>query len=489
MVTVAIGRGIIHNVFNQRDQLGAQSIRKLWDLEFANGTLIKTTDQMPLLRRQLEVQRQIIEFAADHNFDAIRSKALFDHCRYLDPGAAIEHPLDSQDQSLYRVLKAIGRKVSGTTTDKYQHFLSWDAVPLFASLQPDAALQTLEYFKRIKGTPLWFIWAYNNSGLSCQLTFNYLRSLTVPAHIVSFLKRLVTSEVTEKMVILEFLESIRQTIAGDYWEVRVLPGHLYTNANIPVDVTAAVRNRLASVTQETGDERIASMTSICFPGTKNLRCALCGATREVPDYPMVYFGTRHDLDGFEEPVYCKAIECCHSCGYASSDLSQMPKNPDVIKSRAYRDILCLRWVDERIKASLCHALIMEAAGEYVAAAWAKIQAARTCNHRIPDQVPHDYFVQALKLIEQAHYQGQLMTMDSGQDALLQAELHRRISEFENALKCIQQAQAEITDEHLLDVLKYELHLIAERNSGDHTTYDAIAIVTKDNRRKKKHDSH
>lgn len=247
---VRIGRGIIHNVFNQRDQLGAQSIRNLWDLEFANGTLIKTTDQMPLLRRQLEVQRQIIEFAADHNFDAIRSKALFDHCRYLDPGAAIEHPLDSQDQSLYRVLKAIGRKVSGTTTDKYQRYLSWSSVPLITALQPDAALQTLEYFRSIKGTPLWFVWAYNDSGLSCQLTFNYLRSLTVPAHIVSFLKRLVTSEVTEKMVILEFLESIRQTIAGDYWEVRVLPGHLYTNANIPVDVTAAVRNRLASVTQE-----------------------------------------------------------------------------------------------------------------------------------------------------------------------------------------------------------------------------------------------
>ncbi len=248
--TVRIGRGKITNVFNQRDQLGSPVIRELWDLEFENGRLIQTTDQMPLLRRQLKVQRQIIEFAADQSFDATRSKALFAHCRYHDPSAAVEHPWDSQEQSLVGVFKSIGRKISGTTIDKYQRYLSWSSVPLITALQPDAALQTLEYFRSIKGTPLWFVWAYNDSGLSCQLTFNYLRSLTVPAHIVSFLKRLVTFEVTEKMVILEFLESIRLTIAGDYWEERVLPGHLYTNANIPVDVTAAVRNRLASVTQE-----------------------------------------------------------------------------------------------------------------------------------------------------------------------------------------------------------------------------------------------
>lgn len=213
------------------------------------------------------------------------------------------------------------------------------------------------------------------------------------------------------------------------------------------------------------------MTTIDIWSTRQLCCAVCGVTREAQAQMPNYHGRRTDPEGFDLPVYSKALETCHSCGYVAPDLNKKPLHPEVIKSAAYQQILKNRLLNDGTKEMLCHALLMESAEEYVAAAWAMIQLAHLSDDSIPQQMTHDYLLKSLDLIEQAHQHGQLMTEESGLDTLLKVELHRRIGEFEKAKDLAGKALVEIQDECFHDIIRHQMHLIEQHISERRTFRD------------------
>jgi hypothetical protein len=123
-------------------------------------------------------------------------------------------------------------------------------IPCFDVMQPDKIKDMLAQLQDTLNTPYWFIEKYAESGLSQSLTFDYMRELGIPGEMLAFMRRFVGGAVTEKMVILELIESMYRGIAAPYWEERVAPDYLYTNANIPAEVTSAIRERLAQVSLE-----------------------------------------------------------------------------------------------------------------------------------------------------------------------------------------------------------------------------------------------
>lgn len=247
-----IGRGRMINAFHRCGSLGPGHLLELWDLEFSDGHLVKRINQMDLAAQQVVVQEQIFEYIATHDPGKSRANSLLMHCSYRNKEGWQEKAWDHPDQHIFSSIKTIFRMFKGRGNFYYLKYLDWNEklnpIPFFESLRPDLARSALAIVKNNKNTPSWFIAQYGDSGLSQQLTFRYLWKLGVPYRLVRFMKKLVNINVTEKMVILEFLESMLLTVAAGHWEERVTPGHLYTNANIPAEVTASIRKRLLTVT-------------------------------------------------------------------------------------------------------------------------------------------------------------------------------------------------------------------------------------------------
>ena len=209
--TIRIGTGTVINRFEPRNCLTPKSLSELWDLVFDHGVLQQAHDAMPVVAAHIQAQQQANSFCATHALDSKRRAAVDELCAYRE-------------------------------TD-------W-AAPLFSVIHPERVLETLEQLKRTLGTPYWFICSYGDSGLSERLSLDYLHRLTVPDTLIRFLEKHLNEAVTEKMVVLEFLETFYRDIAAPYWEDRVIPGHLYTDAGIHTEVTASIRGRLQQVTLE-----------------------------------------------------------------------------------------------------------------------------------------------------------------------------------------------------------------------------------------------
>jgi len=190
---------------------------QLWDLSFIDGRLESVVNRLDLVETQLKAQRKIRNFIANHNLDSKRTRELIRLCNNIN--------------------------------DKDWKIADFDyTCTRFHALQPDVLLAALGQVQKARGKPYWFIANYGDSGLGCGLTFKYLQALGLPAQLLNFCKEFVSDTITERMVVLEFIESMRLTIAADCWEERVTPGHLYTDAHIPVELTTAIRKRLVGIT-------------------------------------------------------------------------------------------------------------------------------------------------------------------------------------------------------------------------------------------------
>lgn len=250
---IRIGRGMRINAFKWLNSLGPGHLRELWDLEFHNGTLIGSKNRKKLAEKQISVQEKIFEYLTYNNPGLVRTKQLLEFCAYHNQEGWTEkpfcHPGQDMFSATYALLVRLFKKRNNTDFLRlYDSDKDSDPVPYFHALQPQASLLALKMLKKLEGTPDWFIARYGDSGLSQRLTFEYLKELGVPSRMRNYLKQFVSADLTVRKVILEFLESMHLSIAKERWEERVLPGYLYTDANIPQHVTSAIRNRISVVT-------------------------------------------------------------------------------------------------------------------------------------------------------------------------------------------------------------------------------------------------
>ena len=68
------------------------------------------------------------------------------------------------------------------------------------------------------------------------------------------------------------------------------------------------------------------------------------------------------------------VQMCPSCGYCSEDISRtIPGASTVVTSRAYREQLKGASTSGKANALMCHAMILENAGDFAAAGWASLR--------------------------------------------------------------------------------------------------------------------
>ena len=212
--TIRIGRGPIDGRYEWRQSLGPSTIIQLWDLDFVGGKLIAAEDKLAEVAMQEEAATQIRKYVASNLLAQEMKEKLLSYCRYSDDFAD-RHSVD---------------------------------VPYFDVLKPAEAFSALKRAKAGRNTPEQFIRNYAESGLSRPLTIHYLKHLGMSDELVDFLRGLVTETQTEKMIVLEVIETLLQGLAADCWEERVQPGPLYSHANIPKTLTDTIRERLGGTT-------------------------------------------------------------------------------------------------------------------------------------------------------------------------------------------------------------------------------------------------
>ncbi len=212
--TIRIGNGPTDGRYEWRQLIGPKTIRQLWDLDFVDGKLVAAEDKLPEVAKQKEAAKLIREYVARNLLPKETKEKLLSYCRYSDDFGD-RHSVD---------------------------------VPYFDVLKPAEAFSALKRAIAGRNTPEQFIKNYAESGLSRQLTMHYLKHLGMSEELIEFLKGLVTETQTEKMIVLEVIETMLRGIAASYWDDRVQLGSLYHNANIPKLLTNSIRKRLSGIT-------------------------------------------------------------------------------------------------------------------------------------------------------------------------------------------------------------------------------------------------
>lgn len=192
--TIRVGLGQQVSRYDWRQHIDPKQIKSLWDLEFSNGKLLSAINQMPLVAMS-QHNLPIAEYSASYANDAY-----------------------------------------GVSDIPYFHLLNHAKVSL-----------AFRKTRKPARTPKSFIQNYARLGLSQQLTLEYLDKLGISPQLSKFLRELVSETQTEKMIVLEVIETMLQTVASNHWEERVHPGHLYQDAYIPASLTATIRGRLAGI--------------------------------------------------------------------------------------------------------------------------------------------------------------------------------------------------------------------------------------------------
>ena len=173
-------------------------------------------------------------------------------------------------------------------------------------------------------------------------------------------------------------------------------------------------------------------------------CSLCGAFSEQHLVTGAATQGLPDLDTRPaEPVRATIaywVQRCPNCGYCATDISlDYPLADQVLHSAAYEKILRRRVMPEKARQFLAWALIQELNEESGGAGWATVHAAWVCDDA--DKAPAALECRKLALerfASQRARQGHITGFeDPGVEELVLADLCRRTSQFEAALRWVE----------------------------------------------------
>jgi tetratricopeptide (TPR) repeat protein len=209
-------------------------------------------------------------------------------------------------------------------------------------------------------------------------------------------------------------------------------------------------------------------------------CAVCGTKNQV--YRVLSYSNRGgpgpSLDFKNSGLDGWSIQSCEKCGYASFDLEEKPRHPDVIQEPEYQAILKHRTLNDKSKALLCAALLDLADNNFKDAAWETLQAAWFCNDKRQFQVALDCRQKVLDLIFLCHKHQTTMTDSMVVDYILQAELLRQLGKFDQAKEMILKGLGNNPDYFQNRVLNYERLLISRKTKEGRRVAEAWQLFIK-----------
>lgn len=118
-------------------------------------------------------------------------------------------------------------------------------------------------------------------------------------------------------------------------------------------------------------------------------------------------------------------------------------------------------------------MIHEHAGDYAAAAWAIVHAARVCDDEEKSESAKTCRIRAANMVLRAIAAGQEFTDSGGAETVILADLLRRADAFAEARTIIARRRPGITDSTILRLLAFQDSLIARGDVACHTLDEAM----------------
>lgn len=181
---------------------------------------------------------------------------------------------------------------------------------------------------------------------------------------------------------------------------------------------------------------------------------------------------------------------CPNCGYCASDLSTVhEKVLGLVGSEAYQRILADPGLPEAARKFVCHARILEAAGQLADAGWVALQGAWVCDDdeedraeaRRTDGEPGAAGEFCRDLAIQFWVRGKRAGepfADRAEEFALLADVLRRAGRFDEALLTCNQGLAEDNLPEVVDhILRFEKTRIQARDRGRYSLAEIPALQT------------
>jgi hypothetical protein len=205
------------------------------------------------------------------------------------------------------------------------------------------------------------------------------------------------------------------------------------------------------------------------------KCSVCEMTSKQPNLNSTNAFGPPDLDTRPaEPMRAtlKVGQRCPSCGYCARDLEdKSPSASRVVNHPAYRRQLENRINPELVNTFICRAIIARADEDMESSAWALIQATWACDDEgTPDQSVECRKVASDFIMKFRH------TFSAPEDVItaITVDLLRRAGSFEEALALIADKEASVREEPFQKILRFQMALIAKRDTERHTVEEACA---------------
>lgn len=162
------------------------------------------------------------------------------------------------------------------------------------------------------------------------------------------------------------------------------------------------------------------------------------------------------------------IRCCPSCGYCAPQLSEGPEiAKEAVKSEPYRLQLKNRSYPKLANHFLCWAMIQEAAGDNVAAAWACLHAAWACDDARASQAAVLSRSRAAGLFLRARTGGASFADQAGVEEAILADVLRRSARAEQAIAMCEEGLKREPEETVRQVLLHEKALAQQGDTACH----------------------
>jgi len=202
-----------------------------------------------------------------------------------------------------------------------------------------------------------------------------------------------------------------------------------------------------------------------------VRCGNCGQETRVSQLIHADEMEPPDLDTRPGEELRSSINFwmarCPSCGYCAADLTSIHELAGpVVDTAVYQENLNDVRFPEKAREFICHALILERAGQYADAGWTMLHAAWVCDDHALEEAAATCRKGALRAWSAGKSRGEAFHEHHSSEFLIVADLHRRMGEFEFALTACNEG---LVDEDMPELLEHcfrlERSLIARKDSG------------------------
>ena len=168
------------------------------------------------------------------------------------------------------------------------------------------------------------------------------------------------------------------------------------------------------------------------------------------------------------------IQCCPSCGYCSSDISECDGNiKNLVGSEEYQGITKGRGIPKVAASFLASSFLYKKQEQYSEAAWRAIHAAWICDDENAYEASMECRKEAISMIEKGEERSEKLADQAGASEAITIDLMRRAGMFEKALAMIEENKTKDFEEIITNVILFEEKLLLSEDIDAHTVAEVL----------------